>query len=59
MQYFRPYIAQSLTKQKAFSRDSVDAHRSILDAIRRRDDRAAEAAVEASNATWESLILTE
>lgn len=59
MQYFRPYIAQSLTKQKAFSRDSVDAHRSILEAIQRRDDRAAEAAVEASNATWEALILTE
>ncbi len=57
MQYFRPYIAQSLKKQKTFSRESAEAHREILDAIARRDHTSAETAVEDSNEIWESLVL--
>ncbi len=57
MQYFKPYIAQSLKKQRDFSRESVEAHQTILDAIERRDHATAEAAVEDSNEIWEALIL--
>ena len=57
MQYFKPYIAQSLKKQRDFSRESGEAHQQILDAIERRDAVAAESAVEDSNEVWEALIL--
>ena len=59
MQYFKPYIAQSLRKQVDFSRESTEAHHSILRAIENRDSRAAEAAVEESNETWESLVFKQ
>lgn len=59
MQYFRPYIAQSLRNQKDFSRESAEAHSTILDAIEQRDAPRAEAAVEASNDVWEALILQQ
>ena len=57
MQYFKPYIAQSLKKQKDFARESAEAHSCILQAIENRDAQAAERAVEESNETWESLVL--
>ena len=56
MQYFKPYIAQSLRKQSDFSRESAQAHEIILRAIERRDGAAAEAAAEESNEIWESLM---
>ena len=56
MQYFRPYIAQSLTKHSNFSRESTDAHQNILLAIEQRDAKAAEKAVEESTEVWEFLI---
>ena len=59
MQYFKPYIAQSLRKQVDFSRESTEAHHSILRAIENRDSPAAEAAVEESNETWESLVFKQ
>lgn len=59
MQYFRPYIAQSLTKQSNFSRESSDAHQTILAAVERRDVAAAEKAVEESTEVWEFLIFKQ
>ena len=59
MQYFKPYIAQSLHKQSDFSRESAQAHEIILHAIERRDGAAAEAAAEESNEIWESLMLKQ
>ena len=56
MQYFHPYIAQSLRNQKDFSRESAEAHSTILDAIEQRDVARAEAAIEQSNEVWEALI---
>jgi DNA-binding FadR family transcriptional regulator len=56
MQYFRPYIAQSLTKHSNFSRESCDVHLKILEAIERRDVAAAEKAVEESLEVWEFLV---
>jgi DNA-binding FadR family transcriptional regulator len=57
MQYFQPYVAQSLTKHSDFARESCDAHLKILDAIERRDAAAAEKAIEDSMELWESLVL--
>ncbi len=59
MQYFRPYIAQSLTKQSNFSIDSSNAHQTILAAIERHDYPAAEKAVEESTEVWEFLIFKQ
>lgn len=59
MQYFKPYIAQSLRKQSDFSRESTEAHEKILLAVERRDSPAAERAVEESTEVWESLIFKE
>lgn len=59
MQYFKPYIAQSLHKQSAFSRESTEAHEKILLAIEARDCEAAEKAVESSTEVWETLIFKE
>lgn len=59
MQYFKPFIAQSLKKQKDFSRDSAEAHQKILEALERQDYLTAEAAVEDSNEVWESLVLQQ
>jgi DNA-binding FadR family transcriptional regulator len=59
LQYFRPYIAQSLTKHSNFSRESGDAHRKILEAVERRDVAAAEKAVEESTEVWEFLVLKQ
>ena len=59
MQYFRPYIAQSLTKQSNFSRESTDAHQKILQAVEQRDAKAAEKAVEESTEVWEFLIFKQ
>ncbi len=56
MQYFRPYIAQSLTQHSNFSRESSDAHGKILAAVERRDVAAAERAVEESTELWEFLV---
>ncbi len=56
MQYFRPFIAQSLTKHSNFSRESTDAHQKILTAVEQRDVTAAEKAVEESTEVWEFLI---
>ena len=58
MQYFRPYIAQSLTKQSNFSSDSSNVHQAILAAIGRHDIAAAEKAVEDSMEVWEFLFFT-
>jgi len=59
MQYFRPFIAQSLTKHSNFSRESTDAHQKILAAVERRDVTAAEKAVEESTEVWEFLIFKQ
>ncbi len=59
MQYFRPFIAQSLTKHSNFSRESTDAHQKILTAVERRDVSAAEKAVEESTEVWEFLIFKQ
>lgn len=59
MQYFRPYIAQSLHKQSDFSHESAQAHQLILRAIENRDGAAAEMAAEESNEIWESLMLKQ
>jgi DNA-binding FadR family transcriptional regulator len=59
MQYFRPYVAQSLTKHSNFSRESSDAHQKILEAVERRDVAAAEKAVEESTEVWEFLIFKQ
>lgn len=59
MQYFRPYIAQSLTKHSNFSRESSDAHQKILAAIEGRDIATAEKAVEESTEVWEFLIFKQ
>jgi len=59
MQYFRPFIAQSLTKHSNFSRESTDAHQKILAAVEQRDVVAAEKAVEESTEVWEFLIFKQ
>ncbi len=59
MQYFRPFIAQSLTKHSNFSRESTDAHQKILAAVEQRDVLAAEKAVEESTEVWEFLIFKQ
>jgi DNA-binding FadR family transcriptional regulator len=59
MQYFRPYVAQSLTKQSNFSHESSDAHLKILEAVERRDVAAAEKFVEESTEVWEFLIFKQ
>lgn len=59
MQYFRPYIAQSLTKHSNFSHESCDVHRKILEAVERRDVVTAERAVEESLEVWESLVFKQ
>ncbi len=59
MQYFRPFIAQSLTKHSNFSLESTDAHQKILAAVERRDISAAEKAVEESTEVWEFLIFKQ
>ena len=59
MQYFKPYIEQSLRKQKDFSRESAEAHTQILEAVEQRNPARAEAAVEESNEIWESLVLQQ
>jgi DNA-binding FadR family transcriptional regulator len=59
MQYFRPYIAQSLTKHSNFSSESSDVHRKILEAVEQRNVAAAEKAVEESMEVWELLIFKQ
>ena len=59
MQYFRPYIAQSLTKHSNFSHESCDVHLKIFDAVERRDVTTAENAVEESLEVWESLVFKQ
>jgi DNA-binding FadR family transcriptional regulator len=57
MQYFKPYIAQSLHKHTNFSMESTETHKKILEAVEKRNFEAAEQAVADSMEVWESLIL--
>lgn len=59
MQYFRPYIAQSLTKHSNFSSESSDAHQKILAEVEARNVAGAEKAVEESTEVWEFLIFKQ
>jgi GntR family transcriptional regulator, transcriptional repressor for pyruvate dehydrogenase complex len=56
MQYFNPYIAQSIKKHTNFSKESSEAHQKILEAIENRDLPAAEKAVQDSLEVWKNLI---
>ncbi len=56
MQYFQPYIAQSLTKQSNFSRESAEVHRKVLESVEKRNVQEAEKAIEESMEVWEWLI---
>lgn len=56
MQYFKPYIAQSLMKHTNFSLESIETHQKILDAVEKRDFKAAEQAVVESMEVWEYLL---
>lgn len=57
MQYFKPYIAESLRKNTLDRMESKDAHEKILQAVEQRDVPAAERAVEESMEVWEYLVL--
>jgi len=59
MQYFKPYIAESLRKNTNQSEESADAHENILSAVERRDVAAAEKAVEESMEVWEYLVFKQ
>lgn len=56
MEYFRPYIAQSIQKHTYFSLESKETHKNILEAIEKRDFISAEKAVEDSVEVWKNLI---
>lgn len=56
MQYFEPYIAQSLHKHTNFSIESVETHKKILAAVEKYDYKAAEQAVADSMEVWEYLV---
>ncbi|MDF2813936.1 MAG: transcriptional regulator [Paenibacillus sp.] len=56
MEYFKPYIAQSLRKHTNFSVESIESHNKILEAVEHRNYTAAELAVENSLEVWENLI---
>lgn len=56
MEYFSPYIAQSMRNHTYFSLESKETHRKLLDAVERRDFVSAEEAVENSVEVWETLI---
>ncbi|MDT8899960.1 FadR/GntR family transcriptional regulator [Anaeroselena agilis] len=56
MEYFKPFIAQSLRKHTNFSLESNETHRRVLDAVERRDIAAAERAIENSLDVWQNLI---
>lgn len=56
MEYFKPFIAQSLRKHTNFSLESNETHRRVLDAVEKRDIVAAEKAIENSLDVWQNLI---
>lgn len=56
MEYFKPFIAQSLRKHTNFSLESNETHRRVLDAVEKRDIVAAERAIENSLDVWQNLI---
>ncbi len=56
MQYFKPYIAQSLYKHTNFSLESTETHQKILAAVEKRNFAAAERAVIDSMEVWEYLV---
>lgn len=56
MEYFKPFIAQSLRKHTNFSLESNETHRRVLDAVEKRDVVAAEKAIENSLDVWQNLI---
>jgi DNA-binding FadR family transcriptional regulator len=56
MEYFKPFIAQSLRKHSNFSLESNETHRTILEAVEKRDGAAAEKAIENSLDVWQDLI---
>ena len=59
MQFFQPYIAQSVRKNTNFRSESTDMHRIILEAVEARDTTSAVKAVETSLEVWENLIFKE
>lgn len=56
MEYFRPYIEQSILKHSYFTLESKETHTRILEAIENRDFISAEEAVENSVEVWKNLI---
>ncbi|WP_207857562.1 FadR/GntR family transcriptional regulator [Lucifera butyrica] len=56
MEYFRPYIEQSIHNHSYFSLESKQTHGKILEAIENRDFISAEEAVENSVEVWKNLI---
>lgn len=56
MEYFRPYIAQSIRNHTYFSLESNETHKILLTAVENRDFVSAEQAVENSVEVWETLI---
>lgn len=56
MEYFKPFIAQSLRKHTNFSLESNETHRRVLEAIEKRDMSSAEKAIENSLDVWQDLI---
>ncbi len=56
MEYFKPFIAQSLRKHTNFSLESNETHRRVLEAVEKRDITLAEKAIEYSLDVWQDLI---
>lgn len=56
MEYFKPFIAQSLRQHTDFSLESAETHRRVLEAVEKRDVAAAEKAIEYSLDVWQRLI---
>lgn len=56
MEYFQPYISQSIRNHTYFSLESNETHKTLLAAVEERDVASGEHAVENSIQVWEELI---